>query len=512
MRTMKDKRWNMLIKAVLLSQLCCLLPVTVSAKAPDAAGGIISGNEAAVSENGVAQTTVSGNPIEVHITKFVDRNEGAGESPAPEKSAPAPAERVPVPSSTVQITRGIMAGPVSADEPLTMFIGIKNLGTAVMKTPAVSVSPSDALVLLDVSATFLPGDIKPGEQGLILLQLMGAPKITVASAEIGVEVKYYYQDGNETKQATESGKVYVPTVPTKEEVKIDGATPNVIISEYTYGGKAVATGDSFSLQAAFLNTSGEKQIENVVLSLEPGEGGTLTSSSNTFYYPAIAPGGKADAQADMQILPAAKNSAVVVTLHFKYEYVDNDKRSQVTSSQTISIPVYQKDRFEITPMNVPDSVPAGQEQAIALSYVNKGKGEVANVRAEITGDVPSPGKVQNLGNFEAGKNGTISMVVIPEEEGQLDFMLRVTYEDANMEEKVKEFPIRMRVTEPEQEMPEEEEAVEEPETGSGKKNIMLAAGAGIAVLALLAYRSRRRKSRLARQQTENLWEDADGKE
>lgn len=156
---------------------------------------------------------------------------------------------------------------------------------------------------------------------------------------------------------------------------MDGPVPNVILQRYTYGesGQQVAAGSEFSLQLDFLNTSEKKKLENVVMTLEPGEGLSLCDSSNTFYYASL---GKQESKTEtvrLVALPSAKPGSAEVTVTFKYEYVDNHKRNQVTLPQKLSIPLYQPDRFEVTMANPPQDATVGQETTLTLQYYNKGR-------------------------------------------------------------------------------------------------------------------------------------------
>ena len=66
----------------------------------------------------------------------------------------------------------------------------------------------------------------------------------------------------------------------------------------------------FRLNMEFMNTSQVSPIENVVISLETGEGLSINSSSNTFYVPKMGPGEKKAQQVDVQALFQTKDSKV----------------------------------------------------------------------------------------------------------------------------------------------------------------------------------------------------------
>ena len=76
-------------------------------------------------------------------------------------------------------------------------------------------------------------------------------------------------------------------------------------------------------------------IENVVISLETGEGLSINSSSNTVYVPKMGPGEKKAQQVDVQALFQTKDSKIQspkITISCKYEYIDKTERKQSTAT------------------------------------------------------------------------------------------------------------------------------------------------------------------------------------
>ena len=107
-----------------------------------------------------------------------------------------------------------------------------------------------------------------------------------------------------------------------------------------------------------------------------------------------------------------------------------------------------------------------EESFLTLNYVNKGKNTVYNVSAELVGDMATMTRVQNVGNVESGKSGTIDFIITPEMPGENRCTLVITYEDSAMQVMTKSFEFDVFVNEmyvPEI-MPEEDPGIyEEPE-------------------------------------------------
>jgi len=356
----------------------------------------------------------------------------------------------------LQISGSGVSDIVKANKEYTLTVTVKNAGQTAVESPIVFLTASNALMLMDGSSRTLE-TIEPGGSRTFTVKLKVKGTVTDPAQSVQVEVKYSYAGSGKTEQTSVSETIWVPAAVTDgggetPSVPVEGATPNVIISQYSYGEDAqVAAGSVFALEMLFRNTSAKFRVENIVMTIATGEGLAISSSSNTMYYSALAAGGEQEEVIEIQVLPAAKTGSASIDVSFSYEYVDNHQRHKVTTNQSIAIPVYQPDRLEIEDPMVPDYVTAYEEIYISLQYVNKGKSEVSNVRAEIVsedGTVTSINPIQNLGNFASGSSGTIDFILTPTMSGEVSFTFRITYEDPNAQEKVKEFPVTLMVEEP----------------------------------------------------------------
>lgn len=169
-------------------------------------------------------------------------------------------------------------------------------------------------------------------------------------------------------------------------------TPNIIIRNYSYGEKVTA-GQVFDLEMEMTNTSSVTAAENVVVSLDTGEGISINSSSNTIYIPKLDAGAAKKQSIKVQALFQSKLQSPKITISFKYEYLDGKERKQATSSETIAIPVYQPDRFELKSPVYSENFRQNEEATISIPYVNKGRGQVFNVEAKLEGDIPAWKKI-----------------------------------------------------------------------------------------------------------------------
>lgn len=236
-----------------------------------------------------------------------------------------------------------------------------------------------------------------------------------------------------------------------EAPKPAAAAPNLIIDNYSYGGTSVQAGKTFDLSINFMNTSRALAVENIVMSLETAEGISIANSSNTFYFETLKPRHNITQNITLRATGKGENSSPTIGVNFRYEYIDQNQRMEITRSETIAIPVTQPERFEITEPTLPE-MQVGMESVLSFPYVNKGKGTLYNVAVKIEGDVDALQPVQNLGNFESGRSGTIDAIFTTTQEGPTPFKIIVTYEDVDGNEKKREFkyePTVMAMPEPE---------------------------------------------------------------
>lgn len=214
------------------------------------------------------------------------------------------------------------------------------------------------------------------------------------------------------------------------------ATPYVIVSNYNYGG-TVTAGDTFTLSLTFYNTSRNIDVSNMMITVTMPEALMLTSSSNTFYVDQLD--SEATVTETMQVTAKANAAPQShnIDVSMKYQYVDDHlvSRRDNTTQETISIPIIQVDRFQVTGVEVSPEIYLNEESYLTVNFVNKGRSDVYNLSAEISGDIQNPGQQQNLGNLTSGSTGTADFYITPNAEGVCSGEVKITYEDTNMEEK-----------------------------------------------------------------------------
>lgn len=416
----------------------------------------------------------------------------------------------------VRIGKDNIKSDLKAGQKFSVNVWIKNVGKTTITNPVVYFSTSDEMFLTGDSSSESIEDIKVGETKNIRVALKMGDTITSSVQTLNVGLKYSYETEKAITQGSTEDKILIGSVVNKkkdeDEKTPNSATPNIIVKKYSYGDNQVVAGSEFELSIEFLNTSENKTAENIVMSLETEEGLSIASSSNSFYLKKLEPGGTHKEVIKMKALNIEKSTSPCITISFNYEYVDNKTRNSVDKNEKIAIPLYQPDRFEIIPVNQPEIINLGEETYISLNYVNKGKGQLNNVTATIETDMETLETVQNLGNFESGKSGNIDFIVIPQEIGEFDARVKITYENATGKNIVREFPFTFNVEEGimpvYDDMEDYEEVTEEPQNNFVWWIVGAVAGVLIVAVIITIVIIKLRKKRNIAKQIEK-WEKDD---
>ena len=223
--------------------------------------------------------------------------------------------------------------------------------------------------------------------------------------------------------------------------------PSVILKSSSYGGSSVSAGQSFTLTTTAYNTSPNLSIENVIVTVKLPDSLMISSGSNSVVVGTVGPNGEIRAQFALQAKPNAEAGSVPVTVEYTFYAMVQGQMAQLTSTQTISVPVVQQDRFEIYEVEAPEIIMAGEEAYVSLGFANKGKGIIYNLSAEIEGDMDNPGQRIFLGNIAAGTENSVDFYVTASEVGVMEGTIVIKYENAQGEETVIRTPFSITVEE-----------------------------------------------------------------
>lgn len=403
---------------------------------------------------------------------------------------------------------------IAAGETKTITVYIQNAGTTAMRDPILTLKSSGSLLIMG-SQDYMLDDIRAGRDTAVTVTVKAPDKIESQMQTIDASLSFYYDNGTQLTGGSASGSVNVlstVTKDTKDEETIASPTPIVILSKYNYGGSSVAAGSSTNLSFSFTNTSKTIKIENVMVTVTGGQDLMLNGSTNTFYFESVAASGSKTVTVPMKAAQLISASAQDVKIDVTYEYVDQNARKSGNATLSLSVPLYQPDRFELSEPKTSYTGYVGEETSLTIDYVNKGKSAINNVEATISGDIDSPTPYQRVGTIDGGKNGTIAFAVTPQLEGENQVKIVITYEDSNgnTKERVFEATVEAMAYEPADPGMDDPGMIDpEPASTFPWKYVIIAVVAALIVL-LIVLRIRKKKAKQKAEQA--LWDKWDEEE
>lgn len=403
---------------------------------------------------------------------------------------------------------------IAAGETKTITVYIQNAGTTAMRDPILTLKSSGSLLIMG-SQDYMLDDIRAGRDTAVTVTVKAPDKIESQMQTIDASLSFYYDNGTQLTGGSASGSVNVlstVTKDTKDEETIASPTPIVILSKYNYGGSSVAAGSSTNLSFSFTNTSKTIKIENVMVTVTGGQDLMLNGSTNTFYFESVAASGSKTVTVPMKAAQLISASAQDVKIDVTYEYVDQNARKSGNATLSLSVPLYQPDRFELSEPKTSYTGYVGEETSLTIDYVNKGKSAINNVEATISGDIDSPTPYQRVGTIDGGKNGTIAFAVTPQLEGENQVKIVITYEDSNgnTKERVFEATVEAMAYEPTDPGMDDPGMIDPEPANTFPWKYVIIAGVAALIVLLIVLRIRKKKAKQKAEQA--LWDKWDEEE
>ena len=403
---------------------------------------------------------------------------------------------------------------IAAGETKTITVYIQNAGTTAMRDPILTLKSSGSLLIMG-SQDYMLDDIRAGRDTAVTVTVKAPDKIESQMQTIDASLSFYYDNGTQLTGGSASGSVNVlstVTKDTKDEETIASPTPIVILSKYNYGGSSVAAGSSTNLSFSFTNTSKTIKIENVMVTVTGGQDLMLNGSTNTFYFESVAASGSKTVTVPMKAAQLISASAQDVKIDVTYEYVDQNARKSGNATLSLSVPLYQPDRFELSEPKTSYTGYVGEETSLTIDYVNKGKSAINNVEATISGDIDTPTAYQRVGTIDGGKNGTIAFAVTPQLEGENQVKIVITYEDSNgnTKERVFEATVEAMAYEPSDPGMDDPGMIDPEPANTFPWKYVIIAGVAALIVLLIVLRIRKKKAKQKAEQA--LWDKWDEEE
>lgn len=234
----------------------------------------------------------------------------------------------------------------------------------------------------------------------------------------------------------------------------DGSVPRVIVTGFTTSPAEVRAGSNFTLTIHLKNTSKAVGVKNMLFDLSAPTEGTdeqtmapaflPSSGSSAIWLEKIGAGKTADISIDLNAKADLLQKPYSIDISMKYE---DDSNAQIESSSSLSVPVKQDARFELSDFEIsPQSIEVGGEANVMCSLYNLGRVKLYNVKATFTGDCIEKEEVF-VGNVDSGAQASIDAMLEGKKEtqGPETVALTLSYEDeaGNVSEEKRELQLEV---------------------------------------------------------------------
>lgn len=449
--------------------------------------------------------------VDIDISYFFENN---GKNEQVSSSSSVSMDAVVSGAPIIRMTGNSLGKAVTAKNEYEYTLNLTNYGDIAVKDVYLNLTTSDSLYMLGGTEYAHVDSIAAGATASVKVKFRTTDTITSAKQSIHAKITYSYGVTNAEKTAETDGEVSIIAAGASDPSSSNNAAPNVIIGGYNIGAEQIAAGDPFDLKLDLYNTSSALGVENLVMTINASGDISIYGGGNTFFYPTMDATGTISETIPLKAMATAETGTSSVAISFKYDYVDNGSRQTVTSDQTIFVPVYQPDKMSFEVQTPTYTVMAGEQVYITTSYLNKGRSSIANIKAELVGEIEALSTSKVIGTVDPGKNGTFDFIVTPYMGGECSFTIKVTYEDSTLTEITKEFPVSFMVEEQIWDDPSnwgDFPMTMEPEDGSGFPWLILWIGIGVlvvgGVVTLIVLLNVKKKKKKKLTEADIDWED-----
>lgn len=251
-------------------------------------------------------------------------------------------------------------------------------------------------------------------------------KVTSGYKKVSFQIDYY-TDALIDKTITKDIYVMVKGNPEMDEDAENGengevktSIPRVIVSGYTTTPKDIVAGDSFEITMKMTNTSKQTAVSNMVFDIQ-SENFTIDTTSNATAAAFLPVSGSSSIFVDRIGPEETKEISIEMTartdlsprpyvLNVKMDYEDG-KKNTYESTASVSVPVKQKDKMEISsPEVMPESIDVGGQANVMFNIYNTGKTQLYNVMVRFKGDSIEETECF-VGNVAAGATGSVDAMI-----------------------------------------------------------------------------------------------------
>lgn len=318
---------------------------------------------------------------------------------------------------------------VSAGENFVLKFNINNIGDVEASDASIRLTTlsTDTFMPLDGNDFSYIGTIDAKTSVTKSFNLIASKNIKKGNNTLGLKATYL-NSNNEEK--TEEKTIYILDVLSENTSgdEVTGNKPKIIIESYSTNPSSIVAGQTISFSFKFKNTSKDKKIGNMKITISSEDGAfMIANGSNTFYIDSMEPQGTATKTIGLNVKQDLTSKSYPINISFDYEDANSNSYQ---SNEVINIPVVEYSNLVINSVYAGEGM-MDQETNLSFDYINMGKAKVSNLTASVEGDYVATQTINYIGNLEAGNSDYYDISVKPTKEGENAGVLVLTFEDSS---------------------------------------------------------------------------------
>jgi hypothetical protein len=388
----------------------------------------------------------------------------------------------------IAISNISLPASVAAEQDFTLTFQVKNTGSMDAGRLKISAEGGEGLVNKSRNIFFEPRLEKGSSKNYsVAFHAIKSDAPKSGTIKITVEPDGSVNDAKDANRLTQYATVFV------SGSKGSAKKLQLVVDQYSFGGKSVRAGDEFTLHLRLRNTA-NTELTNIKAAISTENNAFIPiGGSNSFYVASIGANGFYEKSLRLSSNPQADQKPAPITLALAYE---DSSGNTYEASEIISVPVVQDIRLTYDDPVGPVECYAGQPSGAEVQFYNMGKGLLYNLRVNATGNFDTTeSNSYYVGNLEGGKSDSYSFQFIPRAPGKVEGVVTFTYENIAGESQSRELAFSFPVSE----MPVDSGEIGEIPSESGhslKAKLLVAGGLGGGfLLVILLWLRRRRKKK-----------------
>ena len=273
------------------------------------------------------------------------------------------------------------------------------------------------------------GRLENGANMKVNFDMFASEYIAKGTNTLSLEIKY--KDTTDNELSTEK-TIYILDVKSENEVVDEGDTtsakPKIIISSYSTNPTSLTAGGIFDFTFTFKNTSKEKRLRNMKVTLSSTDGAfIITKGSNTFSIEEMAPNADVTKSIELKSKQDLTSNSYPIIISFEYEDFNGN---EYNATETINIPITEYSKLVINYVYAMEAY-VGSNTSLSFDYINMGKATISNLTASVEGDYTSVQPINYIGNLATGTSDYYDIEITPTKSGTNYGTLVLAFEDSS---------------------------------------------------------------------------------